>query len=206
MALGLTFSNGKPASMARGKYQTRNNRLVEITGHRTVSGSTGTVSWTKVVWDGVLYQGDQKTVESHATWSNEGGYLHQEGVGNQLDLMTVITQEVEPEPAAFHNDPAILEHQIVLAALCKDLIRQQVDQENVVETLKRIIDERDRAESEPTEVAEKAHAFDELLLILSEQAGTEHAGEHPSITLQRIIGQRDTAQRQVAALLKTPVV
>jgi len=147
MALGLTFSNGKPAQMARGKYQTRNNRLVEITGSHTESGNTGGVPWSKLMWEGVLYLGDQKTIESHATWSNEGGYLHQEGVGNQLDLMTVISQEAEPEPLGVQTptDTAVLENQLLCTAMVDVLSPQIHEGETAVEALSRIIEERDTA-------------------------------------------------------------
>ena len=157
MALGLTFSNGKPAPMGRGKYQTRNNRLVEITGSRIVSGTTAGTLWTKTVWDGDLYQSDLKAVETRATWSNDGGYLHEEGVGNSLDLMTVITQEAEPAAVATAvgvpaSDPAVLENQILCAALCAKLFPQVKDGETAVEALDRIISERDTAQRQVTEL------------------------------------------------------
>jgi hypothetical protein len=152
MALGLTFSNGKPAPMGRGKYQTRNNRLVEITGSRIVSGTTAGTPWTKTVWDGDLYQSDLKAVETRATWSNDGGYLHEEGVGNSLDLMTVITQEAEPAAVATAvgvpaNDPAVLENQILCAALVEELNKHSIGADvTSLDTLRRIVDERDTAQ------------------------------------------------------------
>lgn len=156
--------------MGRGKYQTRNNRLVEITGSRIVSGTTAGTPWTKTVWDGDLYQSDLKAVETRATWSNDGGYLHEEGVGNSLDLMTVITQEAEPAAVATAaagvpaNDPAVLENQILCAALVEELNKHSISADAI---------------------------------------GADATSLN---TLRRIVYERDTAQRQVAELLKTPVV
>jgi hypothetical protein len=144
--------------MGRGKYQTRNNRLVEITGSRIVSGTTAGTPWTKTVWDGDLYQSDLKAVETRATWSNDGGYLHEEGVGNSLDLMTVITQEAEPAAVATAaagvpaNDPAVLENQILCAALCDTLAVQRKGIETPTDTLQRIISERNAAQLQVAEL------------------------------------------------------
>jgi len=157
MALGLTFSNGKPATMARGRYTTRNNRLVEITGHHVETGSTGGQEWSKKIWDGVIYEANGKNIESAATWSELGGYLHNEGVGSSFDLCTVISQEAEPEPVAEQKqDPAVLENQILCAALVARLsdVVEPAD-ENPMATLERVISERDAAHKQVQELLSK---------------------------------------------------
>jgi hypothetical protein len=144
MALGLTFSNGKPATMARGKYTTRNNRLVEIHGSHIESGTTGGVAWSKKMWDGTLFAANMRDIESTHTWSDEGGYLHQEGVGNEFDLRSVISQEPEPEPAPLHHsDPTLLESQIHMAAILKMIEPEMRGGESAPERVAHIMKQRD---------------------------------------------------------------
>ena len=162
MALVLTFSNGKPASMARGRYSTRNNRVVEITGSHVVTEHVGGQDTQKTIWDGVIYEANGKNVESKATWSNDGRYLHNEGVGSSFDLSIVISQETEPEPAPaavateVKSDPAVLENQILCAALVARLsdVVNPAD-ENPMATLERVISERDTAQEQVRELLAK---------------------------------------------------
>ena len=157
MALGLTFSNGKPATMARGKYTTKNNRLVEITGSHTETGNTGGQAWSRKMWDGVLYAANMKDQESAHAWSNEGGYLAQEGVGNEFDLRTVISQEAEPEPEKplANTDPALLEELLVLSHIREILVPHLEPGETASAGLARIISERDAAQKQVAELSEK---------------------------------------------------
>ena len=212
MALGITFSDGKPAKMARGRYQTRNSRVVEITGSRMITRAVaGAPVHEQKIWDGNLMDATGVKPETAATWDDEGNFCDG-GVGSSFGLSIVMSQEFDPEPAAAvapvhsSDNPAVLENQILLAALLDVLKQDAGEGEQPLDTLERIIDERNRAGSEPTEVAEKAHALDELLPMLAKELSgkPEREGEPPAVTVGHIIDERDTAQRQVAALLETP--
>ena len=211
MALGITFSDGKPAKMARGRYQTRNSRVVEITGYHMVTRAVSGSTFQQKIWDGNLMDATGVKPETAATWDDEGNFCDG-GVGSSFGLSIVMSQEFDPAPAEqpVHglNDSSVLHNQILCAALVDALKADAGEGEQPLATLHRIIEERNRAKSDPTGVAEKAHAFDELELapVFAKEAGVEYAGEPPSVTLGRIIEERDTAQRQVAELLKTPVV
>jgi hypothetical protein len=186
MALGLTFSNGKPASMARGRYSTRNNRVVEITGSHEKVENVGGLSTTKIIWDGIIFEANGKNVESTATWSNDGRYLHNEGVGSSFDLSIVISQEAEPEPMAAIEtkmDPAVLENQLLCAALCEVLADEKEGSESPMETLNRVLDERD-AKSDQAELLR--HIREVLVPQLKE-------GETATAGITRIIEERDAA-------------
>lgn len=154
MALGLTFSNGKPATMARGKYTTRNNRLVEITASHIETGNTGGVAWSKKMWDGILFAANMRDVESTHSWSDEGGYLHQEGVGNEFDLRSVISQEPEPEPMVplHHTDPTLLESQIHMAAILKMIEPEMRGGESAPDRVAHIIKQRDESRKQVQEL------------------------------------------------------
>jgi hypothetical protein len=196
MALALTFSNGKPAPMARGRYSTRNNRVVEIDGYHFVTEKVGGEEIKKRIWDGCIYEANGINIESKATWSNDGRYLHNEGVGSSFDLATVISQEAEPEPeplaAAIDTtaNSAVLENQILCVALCELLKDKKQGDETPVDTLTRVLDERD-AHSDQTELL--WHIREVLVPELKE-------GETATAGITRIIEERDTAQRQVASL------
>jgi hypothetical protein len=180
MALGLTFSNGKPASMAKGRYSTRNNRVVEITGSHEKVENVGGVNTTKIIWDGIIYEANGKNVESTATWSNDGRYLHNEGVGSSFDLSIVISQEAEPEqPAAVETktDPAVLENQLVCAALCSKLQAVEVPADNSpMATLDRIV--------------EDAQILSHIRAVIVPQL---KEGETATGVITRIIEERDAA-------------
>lgn len=141
---GLQFQNGKPAQMAIGKYQTRNNRPVDIESFRDVQvDEPGGSKVTKRLWRGKLYQMNGRDVESEYEWSNLGTFLHSEGCANGYDLQTVISQvEPEPETAA----PAVLENQLLCTALV-DMIGANADSkgETPLDALNRIIAQRNDA-------------------------------------------------------------
>jgi hypothetical protein len=180
MALGLTFSNGKPASMARGRYSTRNNRVVEITGSHEKVENVGGLSTTKIIWDGIIFEANGKNVESTATWSNDGRYLHNEGVGSSFDLSIVISQEAEPEPAVSDAAPAVLENQLAYAALCQALTPHMRDGETGSQAIVRIVRERD-------EQSELLSHIREVLVPQLKEGETATAG------ITRIIEERDAA-------------
>jgi hypothetical protein len=138
--MAILFHNGTSAKMAKGRYQSRNNRVIEITGSHTETAiGTDGKPYTKKMWDGLLYQADGKTVETPHMWSDSGGYLHEAGVQNQFDIATVTSQEPEPEDPA----PAVLENQLLCAALVETLAGVAQPNERSLDTLWRIISERD---------------------------------------------------------------
>jgi hypothetical protein len=183
MALGLTFSNGKPATMARGRYSTRNNRVVQITGSHEKVENVGGVNTTKIIWDGIIYEANGKNVESTATWSNDGRYLHNEGVGSSFDLSIVISQEAEPEPAVSDAAPAVLENQLAYAALCQALTPHMRDGETGSQAIVRIVRERD-------EQSELLSHIREVLVPQLKEGETATAG------ISRIIQERDEALKK----------
>jgi hypothetical protein len=198
--------------MARGRYQTRNSRVAEITGSHMLTIAVAGQTAQKRIWDGNLMDATGVKPETAATWDDEGNYLDG-GVGSSFGLCIVMSQEPNPEPASpvcmvESADPAVLHNQILLAALV-DVLKEDAgdSDEQPMDTLKRIIEERNRAESEPTEVAEKAHALDELMQMLAKELSgkPEREGESPAATVGAIIGERNQARRQVAELLKAPV-
>jgi hypothetical protein len=140
--MAILFHNGALAKMAKGRYQTRNNRVVEITGsHVQTAVGTDGKPYSKTMWDGLLYQADGKTIETPHMWSDAGGYLHEEGVSNQFDIALVTSQEPEPvsDPAA----PAVLENQLLCAALVDRLA--QVDPKGApLDVLNRLISKLQR--------------------------------------------------------------
>jgi hypothetical protein len=147
--MAILFHNGAPAKMAKGRYQTRNNRVVEITGSHIESGTLNGVPFSKTMWDGVLYQADGKTVETPHTWSDAGTYLHEQGVMNQFDIATVTSQEPEPMNDAA---PAVLENQLLCAALTDQLAPLAEPGETPLCTLERVIRERNLARAHVKEL------------------------------------------------------
>jgi hypothetical protein len=151
MALGLTYSDGKPAEMARGRYQTRNSRVAEITGFHMVDGVTGGTHWTRKQWDGHILDAAAKNVETTSVWDEEGHQVNG-GVSSPFDLSIVMSQEFDPPPIApavvsepGDVSPALLENQILCAALLEELSTVAEADEKPVDTLKRVVSERDQA-------------------------------------------------------------
>jgi hypothetical protein len=154
MALGLTYSDGKPAEMARGRYQTRNSRVAEITGFHMVDGVTGGTHWTRKQWDGHILDAAAKNVETTSVWDEEGHQVNG-GVSSPFDLSIVMSQEFDPPVMVPSGSalpieivdvsPALLENQILCAALLEELSTVAEADEKPVETLKRVVSERDQA-------------------------------------------------------------
>ena len=150
MAIELTFRDGAPAKMAKGKYQTRTLRIVEIDGSRMIKGETNGREWTKKVWDGNLMNADTKTIDTRATWSDDGHYLHEEGVQSPFDLCLVITQEDSKMGDSYGGDTSILDNQLLCAALVDALLPYaQPSDDTPLVTLNRLIEERNKARPEP---------------------------------------------------------
>lgn len=88
----------------KGRYQTRSNRVVDITGSRIVDrhqpGNPNPVPTR--MWVGILFQMDGRTPESEYTWTDAGGfYGTAQGVASPQDLVNRISPPVveDPEPA-----------------------------------------------------------------------------------------------------------
>jgi hypothetical protein len=208
MATGLTFRDGTPAQMMRGKYQTRNQRVAEITGHHIESGETNGRPWTQKIWDGNLLMSDCRTVDTRATWSDDGHYLHQEGVQSPFDLCLVVIQEPDPQPAAPPTlepvvetevapaDPIILENQLAYAALCQALAPYMIEGETGSTAIVRIVSERDLAQDRDRANTELLSHIREVLV-----PQLRHA-EPASVGIARIISERDHAIAERDAALE----
>jgi hypothetical protein len=106
----------------RGKYQTRTNRIVEITGSKIVPrhqpGSPNPVPTR--MWEGMLLQMDGKTPESIFMWTDAGGfYGTAQGVASQHDLNNLILA-AEPQTETT-NVVDIADGRAAIARFHKDL-------------------------------------------------------------------------------------
>lgn len=148
--MALTLPNGAPAKMGIGRYSLRNNRVAEITGSHIETGVLHGHEWTKQIWDGVLFTTGTELIESKNSWTDLGGFVHESDGASGLDIVKVIWQA--PEPEVEEAKPAVLENQLLCAALVQRLSAVTKDGEGAVDTLNRVICERDQAQAQIKEL------------------------------------------------------
>ena len=95
-----------PANLAKaqlGRFQTRLSRLVDLVASHSkdvpVPGKFG-VTRKIIIWSGLLYNSNGKSVDSIFEWSDDGAFLNQRGVSHPSDLALFMRPLTDEELAA----------------------------------------------------------------------------------------------------------
>jgi hypothetical protein len=92
-----------PVKTCLGRFQTRLNRIVDITSSCEVTELIQGENVTRRVWNGQIMKADGHTVDTAGQWEDNGAYRNQRGVACPMDLCIMMQskelQSKEP-PAA----------------------------------------------------------------------------------------------------------
>jgi len=96
--------------LQKGKWFTRNNRLVLIDSSREITDppTPGAQPLTRLIWEGMMYAADGRTEESRRAWEADGRFKTPLGVASQYDLVQLIEATIEPEPVPIPPEQVIV--------------------------------------------------------------------------------------------------
>lgn len=95
-----------PVTISKGRFMTRNNRIVQINGSRMVDETLPNgEKIRRRLWDGMMFKADGKTEDTAHTWQDDGAFSNQRGVACPSDLVIVISREAEPVASAAAATP-----------------------------------------------------------------------------------------------------
>jgi hypothetical protein len=124
-----------PVKTCLGRFQTRLNRIVDITSSCEVTELIQGENVTRRVWNGQIMKADAHTVDTAGQWEDNGAYRNQRGVACPMDLCILVQPKeppaAQPSPETLQGKfPAPLPHTLA-CPFCQARLRGYHDQDEV---------------------------------------------------------------------------